>query len=131
MLILALVVVIIILSRFSTFFRITFDEEYARASGINTNRENMILISLAAVSIGLAIQIIGSLLVGGLMVIPVNIALTFKTNFKRTIIISIIAAEAINISGILLSFALNLPSGATIILVGILAYLCCLLLRRN
>jgi zinc transport system permease protein len=128
---LTVIICLFVYLNYKRLFTLTFDEEFAFSKGMNVNRTNLILILLSAVAIGASIQIFGSLLIGGLIIIPVNIALTFKTNFRNTLIYGIIAAQIINLIGILLSFILNLPSGACIIIVGIAVYLLLLLFKRN
>lgn len=94
----------------------TFDEEAARVSGLPTRLVNIILILLTALTVALAIPIVGVLLIAALMVIPVSAALQLKKSFARTIIY----AEAISlfsvVAGIFASFYLNLSTGGTIVL---------------
>jgi zinc transport system permease protein len=129
--VLTIISTILIRIYFKQLFAITFDEEFAKVNGVKTQRFNYLLIILSSIAIGISIQIMGSLLIGGLIVIPVNIALSFKKNFKQTLVISIIAAQIMNIIGISLSVLFNLPSGASIIIFGIIIYIIALIYNRN
>jgi zinc transport system permease protein len=110
---------------------LTFDEESAKVAGINTNLFNLLLITLAAITVSLSIPIVGVLLISALIVIPVVTALQFKKNFKETLLI----AEGISlfsvIAGIFTSFYLNLSTGGTIVLITIAVFILSLLLNKN
>ncbi len=96
---------------------ITFDEDSARVSGVPVGLINTILIVLAALTISLAIPVVGVLLIAALIVIPVIAALQLHKSFMQTILY----AEAISVfsvlSGIVLSFYYDLSTGGTIILI--------------
>ncbi len=96
---------------------VAFDEEAAKVSGIPTKAINFILISLSAVTVSLAIPIVGVLLISALLVIPVITAMQFRKSFNTTIMI----AEALSVfsvlAGIISSFYLNLSAGGMIVLI--------------
>jgi len=102
---------------------ITFDEESARASGINTARINKVLVLLTALTVVLAMKVVGIMLVSSLLIIPPVTALQFGRGFKATIIISCLTGMVSVITGIVISFILDLPSGATIVLVNLLLFI--------
>ena len=110
---------------------LTFDEESAKVAGIKTNLFNLLLIILAATTVSLAIPIVGILLVSALIVIPIVTVLQFKKNFLETILF----AEGISIfsviSGIFISFYLNLSTGGTIVLITIIIFILSLLINKN
>ncbi|WP_321779622.1 metal ABC transporter permease [Sulfurimonas sp.] len=98
------------------FYFIAYDEEVAQTSGIKVKLLNFLLVSIVAVIIALSIRVVGSLLIGALMVIPTVSALQFRQGFVKTILISLVFALLSVISGMTLSFYFSLPSGATIVL---------------
>ncbi|MRR08369.1 MAG: metal ABC transporter permease [Deltaproteobacteria bacterium] len=102
---------------------ITFDEESARASGINAGRINKVLVLLTALTVVLAMKVVGIMLVSSLLIIPPVTALQFGRGFKATIIISCLTGIVSVITGIVVSFILDLPSGATIVLVNFLLFI--------
>ena len=102
---------------------ITFDEDAAKVSGVPTTLINTILIILAALTVSLAIPIVGVLLISALIVIPVVSALQLKKSFVKTIVYAQIFSVVSVVSGIIISFYLNLSTGGTIVLIMILIFL--------
>ena len=98
---------------------ITFDEELAKTMGVKTNKINMILFLLTAVSAVLAMKVAGIMLVSAMLILPPLIALQLSLSFRMTIIASVIFSLLSVILGILLAFLLNLPAGGTIVLLNI------------
>lgn len=125
---------LVILSLFALFkplLFVTFDEEAAQVSGMPTRFLNLALILLTALTVSVAIPIVGILLIAALMVIPVVAALQWRCGFMRTVLI----AEGISIVsvlfGIVASFYLNLATGGTIVLIMLLAFIASLLMNRR
>jgi zinc transport system permease protein len=106
----------LLLKNFRTFFLIAFDEDLAIVAGIKTKFYNYLLIVLAAITISLAIRIIGVLLISALMVIPVITALQLKKSFKQTTLIAILVSFSSTVLGLISSFYLDWASGGTIVL---------------
>lgn len=98
------------------FYFIAYDEEVAQTSGIKVKLLNYLLVTIVAIIIALSIRIIGTLLIGALMVIPTVAALQFRVGFMQTALLSLLFAVLSVISGMFLSFYFSLPSGATIVL---------------
>lgn len=109
---------------------ISFDEESAAVSGIKTRLINIILITLAALTVSLAIPIVGALLISALMIIPVACALQMKQGLTRTIFYAEAVSVCSVIGGILLSFALDLSTGGAIVLVMVAFFIVTLISRR-
>jgi zinc transport system permease protein len=101
----------------------TFDEEAARVSGIPTRFINLLLIILAALTVALAIPIIGVLLISALIVIPVVSALQLKKSFLTTILFAEVFSLTSVFLGILISFYLDIPAGATIVLLTLIIFI--------
>lgn len=110
---------------------ITFDEEAAQVGGIPTRFINILLIILAALTVALAIPIVGILLISALIVIPVVTALQLKKSFLHTIFY----AEGISlfsvIAGIISSFYLNLPAGGAIVLIALSIFVLSLFFNKT
>ena len=119
---LGIVVVAIIGLLYKELVYISFDEESAKVSGIPTRWINTLFIALAALTVALAMPIVGILLVSALMVIPVVTALQLRRGFFPTLMI----AEAISIGsvvgGLVLSFYLNTSTGGTIVLLTLFVF---------
>jgi len=95
---------------------IAYDEEVAQTSGIKVKALNFLLVTVVAIIIALSIRVVGSLLIGALMVIPTVASLQFRQGFFNTVIIAVCFAILSVISGMTFSFYFSLPSGATIVL---------------
>ncbi len=110
---------VVILTFFSLFYRkvlyIAFDEEFAKASGIPVALYNYLLIILIALTVVLNIRVVGIILILSLLTIPQATANLFTKDFKKLIILSTLFAFLGTISGLLISYFANIPSGATII----------------
>ncbi|MFA4915475.1 MAG: metal ABC transporter permease [Syntrophales bacterium] len=116
--ILVLIVTLTVFIFYRGFVTITLDEEYARARKLPVKALNMALIILIALSIVTLIQVVGIILVIALLTIPVAVAGEMSLNFKQIIWLSIGFGIIFCLSGLFISYLLELPSGASIILIG-------------
>jgi zinc transport system permease protein len=118
---------IVLISFFLIYFRqilfISFDEEFARTQNVKTNFINYGLMILISLTIVLNIKVAGIILIISLLTIPQNTANLFTNKFKFIILYSIIFAFAGSLAGLIISWYLNIPSGATIIFSLTLIYL--------
>lgn len=112
---LALIVSVFFLLFFKTILFISFDEEYARTRKVGVQLMNYILISFVALTIVLSIKVAGIILVISLLTIPQVSANLFFKDFKRIVFASVILGFLGSVGGLLLSYYLNIPSGASII----------------
>ncbi len=120
--ILGAITILLLLAFYKELVFITFDEEAARVSGIPTKFINILLILLAALTVSLAIPIVGVLLISALIVIPVVTALQFRTSFKNSLLIAEVLSIISVVAGIFVSFYLNLSTGGTIVLITIILF---------
>jgi len=110
------VVLLVIVFFYHDLLSITFDEESAKAAGIKTKRINTILFLLTAVTVVLTMKAVGILLTSALLILPAVTSLQVSKGFKASLLISSLAGVLSVIGGIFISFWLNLPTGATIVL---------------
>jgi zinc transport system permease protein len=129
-LILAIFVVALLILFYKELVYITFDEESAKVSGLPVRFINTLFIILVAITISLAIPIIGILLITALIVIPVVSALQLRKSFIKTIVYSEIISIFSVVAGIFVSYYLNLSTGGTIVLIMIGVFLLILLSKR-
>jgi zinc transport system permease protein len=112
---------------FLLFFRkilyVSFDEEYARSQRINIPFINYSLMILVSLSIVFNIKVVGIILLISLLTLPQNTALLFTRNFKSMLLLSVVFALAGSLSGLMISWYLNIPSGASIIFTLALLYI--------
>jgi ABC-type Mn2+/Zn2+ transport system permease subunit len=120
--ILSIVVILTILVFFNKLFAITYDEEFSRVIGINTKALNYLLSILTSITIVLGIRVVGTLLISSLIIFPTVTALQVSKGFKATILISSIVSVSCVLIGVLASFVLNFPAGATIVLLNAVCF---------
>jgi len=110
---------------------IAYDEEVAKTSGIKVKFLNYLLVTVVAIIIALSIRVVGSLLIGALMVIPTVAALQYRVGFLPTMSISLVFAIFSVISGMTLSFYFSLPSGATIVICVLILFIISLVINKK
>ena len=128
--VLSIIVLLVVYLFYWDFFAETYDEEFAQVSGIKTKYLNTILALLTSVTVVLATKTVGVMLVSALLILPAVSALQIAKNFKSTLIIATIISLISVIIGIILSFVLNLPTGATIVIVNAFFLLFTIILKR-
>jgi len=110
---------------------IAYDEEVAQTSGIKVKALNFLLVTVVAIIIALSIRVVGSLLIGALMVIPTVAALQYRVGFLKTVLISLFIALFSVAVGMSLSYYYSLPSGATIVLCVITIFIGSLVINKK
>jgi len=116
---------------FKELYFVSFDEEVARASGISVTFLNFMLVSVIAIIIALSIRVVGTLLIGALMVIPPVAAIRFGMGFFRTTLLSVAIALLSVLIGLSASFFFSLPSGAAIVLCLLVVFVVALTVNRR
>ncbi len=109
---------------------LTFNEEIASVSGIKVGFLNNLLAALTALTVVLAMKLVGIMLISALLILPASAALQVARGFRMTVILAVLFSIFSVVGGIVISFMLNLPSGATIILLAFTVFSLSFLLRR-
>lgn len=122
-LILASILLVTIISIFAVFhnkiFALTFDEKFARAIGINTKLYNAIFAILCSVLIVLGMRLVGALLISSLIIFPTLSAQSIFKSFKNVTIASALLSVTNFVAGLIVSYALGTPTGATVVIVNL------------
>lgn len=105
-------------------FAVTFDENFARATGIKTGRYNLSIAIITAIIIVLAMKLVGSLLISALVIFPALSAMRVYKNFKSVTICSAVLSIICSITGLFISILSSTPVGSTIVAVDIVAFFC-------
>lgn len=113
---LGVIVISTIVILYKEFVYIAFDEDAARVSGIHAGKLNLILMILTAVTVSLSLRIVGTLLIGALMVIPVVSAMQLRKSFRDTVFAAIIYSLISVFVGLTLSYYLGLAAGGIIVI---------------
>lgn len=112
---LTILIIIIFVLMYKTILFVAFDEQYARAAKLPVELVNYMMITIVALTIVLNIRVVGIILVISLLTIPQTIANIFTKKFEMMIWLSVIIGFIGSMSGLLVSYYLNIPSGAAII----------------
>ena len=116
-------ILILYLLFYNKIFAVTFDENFARATGAHASVYNMVMACLTAVTIVIGMRLVGSLLISSLILFPPLTAMRVCKTFRRVVVLSAVLGVACVTAGILLSFLLDVPASACIVLVNLAAYL--------
>jgi zinc transport system permease protein len=116
---LSVVVIGVIAYLYRPLLSISFDEEFARASGINTKRINNIVAVLTGVTVVLAMRLVGIMLTSALLILPAVSAFQVARSFKSAMAVAVSTAVLSVFLGIFLSFLFNLPTWALIVLLNL------------
>ncbi|MFC2118637.1 metal ABC transporter permease [Bacteroidota bacterium] len=122
MLVLATIIIIFFILFYPMILYLSFDEDFARTHKAPVHILKYFLITLVALTVVINIRVVGIILVLSLVTIPQATAGLFSKNFKHIIFLSILFAFIGSISGLFVSYYLNIPSGATIIFCLVLIY---------
>lgn len=118
--ILCVVVVAVTSLLYKEIHALTFDEEAAVLCGIPVKSINFILMVLTAITVSISSRIVGALMISSLLVIPTAASMLISKSYKQTLLLSIVFAEIFTVSGLFLSFHLDLRPGGTIVLIGVI-----------
>ncbi|MCR5422024.1 MAG: metal ABC transporter permease [Bacilli bacterium] len=134
--ILSSLVVLTFIIFYNKIFAVTFDENFANATGTNANSYNLLIAIIIAIVIVLAMNLVGSLLISALIIFPAISAMRICSNFKSVTICSTIISVACAFLGIIASIIIGTPVGPTIVVIDIIAFLLCfsigsLVLKHN
>ena len=103
-------------------FSVAFDEDFATIAGVRSGTINVVVAILTAVTISVGIRIVGAMLISSMIIFPVVTTLQLRTGFRKTIAIAAALSVLCLVAGILVSFLLNTPSGATIVILHSLVF---------
>jgi zinc transport system permease protein len=126
-----IVIIVVFLMLYNHLILYLFDEEYAKARGINTTVLEWIVYIMIPIGIIVLIKVVGIILTIALMTIPVSIAKLFSKSIKKVIILSSLLSIGFSFTGLVLSYYLNIPSGACIIIFSTLVYLVVLAVKNR
>lgn len=123
MILLNLIILTSVYFFFGKFQAVTFDEEFAKSIGLNTERIYLFLLILIAITVVMLIKVVGIVLVIALLSIPPAIAVKYSKSLKQMMLLSVLLGLIFTIFGLFISYYLNLTSGASIIFISVIGYL--------
>ena len=114
---------------YNSLIAVVFDEHFAKTAGVNVERVNILLVLLSAVMVVLAVKTVGIMLVSALIIIPPTSALQIAKKFRSVLIYACAFSVFATVAGIYLSFLLNLPPSAIIIILNLIILSVCSLTK--
>ena len=122
---LSAVVIALFVLLYNRIFAITFDEDFAKASGVRASLYNLLIAIITAVIIVLAMNLVGSLLISALVIFPALSAMRVARTFKGVVITAAIISTLCALVGILVAIFAATPVGPTVVAVDIVAFGIC------
>jgi zinc transport system permease protein len=123
--ILSLVVIVLFVLNYNRIFAVTFDENFARAVGTDTEKYNLLISVITAVIIVLAMNLVGSLLISALIIFPAISAMRLYHNYKQVTIAAAVLSVAAAFAGMIASILAGTPVGSTIVAADVLVFAVC------
>lgn len=120
--ILALAVLLMFVFFYTKIFAITFDENFAKATGTNANLYNMLIALLTAVTIVIGMRLMGSMLISSLIIFPALCSMRVFRSFKSVTICSAVISVTTFVIGMFISYIADTPCGASIVCVNIVFF---------
>ena len=128
--VLLILVILFYIIFYTKIFSITFDESFSKSIGINVDLFNTIFSIIVAIVIVLSMNLVGSLLITALLVFPVLSSSSLFKNFKMVVIASCIYQIICVVIGLLISIVYGTPVGSTIVIIELIVYLICQILKK-
>lgn len=126
----AVIIIVLLFFLYKKLLFASFDEESAHVAGVPVQTMNTILIVCTAVTVALTMRVVGVLLIGALMVIPVVSGMQMGRSFRHSVVLSVLFAQAAVIAGLYAAYYLNLPAGGTIVLVSLALFACTVTFKK-
>ncbi|MBQ9015532.1 MAG: metal ABC transporter permease [Firmicutes bacterium] len=127
---LSIAVIILYVLLYNKIFSVTFDEDFARATGTRADLYNLIIAIVIAVIIVVAMSLVGALLISALVVFPALSAMRLLRSFRSVTICSAVISVLCAFFGIVISILAGTPVGSTIVAIDVLAFLICWIAGR-
>ena len=121
--VLSVVVLILFVFFYHKIFAVTFDEDFARATGIHVGFYNMLIALLTAITIVLGMRMMGALLISALIIFPALTSMRVCRRFLSVILTSALISVFCFFVGLTISYLFAAPTGASVVLVNVVVFL--------
>ncbi|MEF9939487.1 MAG: metal ABC transporter permease [Clostridium sp.] len=121
--ILSIVVLGLFLFCYNKVFAVTFDENFAKATGVNVSLYNILIAVLTAVTIVLGMRMMGAMLISSLIIFPSLTAMRIFKSFHGVVVVSGILSIICFCIGMVISYVYSTPAGASVVIVNLIAFL--------
>ena len=116
------VVLVLYVLFYNKIFAVTFDESFAKATGTNAGRYNMLIAMLTALVIVVGMRMMGAMLISSLIIFPALTAMRIFRTFKGVVVCAAVVSVLCFVIGIFISFVWSVPVGACIVVVNLTAF---------
>jgi zinc transport system permease protein len=121
--VLSITVLVLVVVFYHKLFAITFDETFAKATGVKTGVYNMLIAFLTAVTIALGMRMMGAMLISALIVFPALTSMRVFKTFRSVTVCSVCVSIVCFLIGIVISYIYAMPTGASVVLINIITFL--------
>lgn len=119
----SIVVLVLFILYYHRLFAVTFDERFARATGLKVERYNSLLSILTALTIVLGLRMMGALLISSLVIFPALTAMQLFKSFRGVVVSSAVTSVVCFCGGLICSFLYSTPVGASVVMVNLAMFL--------
>ena len=116
---------------YNKIFAVTFDENFAKATGVSVSGYNVLIAVLTAVTIVLGMRMMGAMLISSLVIFPALSAMRVRKSFRGVVILAGILSVTCFCAGLTASYLLSTPVGATVVIADLLAFLVCSIVGKK
>ena len=116
---------------YNKIFAVTFDENFAKATGVSVSSYNVLIAVLTAVTIVLGMRMMGAMLISSLVIFPALSAMRVRKSFRGVVILAGILSVTCFCAGLTASYLLSTPVGATVVIADLLAFLVCSIVGKK
>lgn len=120
--VLSVIVLVMFVICYHKIFAVTFDEDFAKATGIHVGRYNMVIALLTAITIVLGMRMMGALLISALVVFPALTSMRICKRFRSVIVASALISVCCFFIGLTVSYLFAAPTGASVVIVNIVCF---------
>lgn len=107
---------------YNKIFAVTFDESFARATGVRVSWYNILIAVLTAVTIVLGMRMMGAMLISSLVIFPALTSMRIFKSFRGVVVSSGILAVVCFFIGMVFSYGLSTPAGASVVVINLAAF---------
>ena len=124
-------VLLLFIAFYPRIFAVTFDENFAKATGVKVELYNGLIAFLSAITIVLGMRMMGALLISSLIIFPPLSAMQIFKTFRRVVISSAIISVFCFVAGLILSYVVAAPTGASVVLMNVAVFGLCSFIRMR
>ena len=119
----AVAVLILYVLSYNKIFAVTFDEDFAKATGTDASQYNMLIAGLTAMVIVVGMRMMGAMLISSLIIFPALTAMRVFSSFRGVVICAAVLSMLCFVIGMAISFGVSTPAGASIVVVNLAAFI--------